>query len=373
MRRRIEHLLILILSSCILIAGCAVTADFSLSELPDEPNRPNTENGGIKPATPDSAPDNEKSDPDQIELTFQPLPIASQSPIQLVRSSLVPASPYLLPKGKVRSRIHSTWVNLWGFKQFSYVLDGEVLNSHVGLEFGLTDRIELGFDYNSVRVGGGILDSLIERFHEVFRFDDYDRPDFPSNEFLIEFYSKRGEKYIYHDDDRTPKERHRGASVTAKVCLCIEKDYFPETALYFNYKHGSMRSHMPDATDTDDYGFGILAGKRIKNWGLYFNAAEFHFRDNRFGSIRLRSVQRNLFFGAEYCTRPDFSIILQTLVISKAAVDFFDFSRPTTESVLGIRWAFSKDAVLEIGLLENLFEYFNSPDIGLHIGVSVDF
>jgi hypothetical protein len=355
-------------------AGCAALPDFRLADVPPEPSPKPGTGASEKPLSPPPPVEPaEKPEPCSPSLCYQPLPIGSQSPIQLARTSLIPASPYLLDPGKARLRLSTTWVNLWGYKQFSYLLDGEVLNSTVGVDFGLMNRIELGFSYNSVRVGGGIMDSFIERFHRTFRFDDYDRPDFPRNIFVLEFYNKRGERYFYSDDGQTPKERYRGTSATAKLCLCNEAKWLPETALFFSYKHGSMRSHMPEATNTDDYGFGVLAGKKIGDWTLYLNLGEFHFRDNRFGSVRLRSVQRNLFLGTEYRITPCFSVLMQFLGISKAAVNFYDFSKPTMEGILGLRWAFAEDAVLEFGLLENLFEYFNSPDIGAHLGLSVEF
>ncbi len=355
-------------------AGCAAPPDFRLADVPPEPSPgPVTGAPEKSPPLPPLAEPGAKPEPCRPSLCYRPLPIGSQSPIQLVRTSLIPASPYLLEPGKARLRLSTTWVNFWGYKRFSYLLDGEVLNSTAGVDFGLMNRFELGFSCNSVRVGGGIMDSFIERFHRTFRFDDYDRPDFPRNMFVLEFYNKRGERYFYSGDERTPKERHRGASATAKLCLCNEVKWLPETALFFSYKHGSMRSHMPEATDTDDYGFGVLAGKKIGDWTLYLNLAEFHFRDKRFGSVRLRSVQRNLFLGAEYRIKPCFSVLMQFLGTSKAAVSFYDFSRPTTEGILGLRWAFAEGAVLEFGLLENLFEYFNSPDIGAHLGLSVEF
>ena len=179
-------LVILFLALAAQAIGCAVPLYFRLADIPTEP-QVEPESGARKKKTSPPPKDKVTDEPDACSdsLCYQPLPIGSQSPIQLTRTSLIPASPYLLDPGKARFRFATTWVNLWGFKQGAYLLDGEVLNSTMSVDFGLMNRVELGFSYNSVRVGGGILDSFIQRFHRTFRFDDYDRPDFPRDKFVL--------------------------------------------------------------------------------------------------------------------------------------------------------------------------------------------
>jgi len=42
------------------------------------------------------------------------------------------------------------------------------------------------------------------------------------------------------------------------------------------------------------------------------------------------------------------------------------FSDPSNEIVFGWKWEVRQAGVLEIGLIENILEFGNSPDFGVH-------
>lgn len=60
------------------------------------------------------------------------------------------------------------------------------------------------------------------------------------------------------------------------------------------------------------------------------------------------------------------SLILQYLGTEGQAVDFGPFSETSNEIVVGWKWEAAPGGVLEVGLIENVVTFDNSPDFGVH-------
>ena len=52
------------------------------------------------------------------------------------------------------------------------------------------------------------------------------------------------------------------------------------------------------------------------------------------------------------------------------AVHLRAYRDPTVEVTLGAKWEFLAGTVAELGLIENVLFFDNSPDFGIHFGVS---
>jgi hypothetical protein len=87
----------------------------------------------------------------------------------------------------------------------------------------------------------------------------------------------------------------------------------------------------------------------------------------------MRHDQVALLTTIEYPWTDRFSIILQQLINTGAAEDFYQFSESTYELTLGLKAEFLTNTFFEFGLIENLWNFDNSPDLGLHFGLSKRF
>lgn len=80
---------------------------------------------------------------------------------------------------------------------------------------------------------------------------------------------------------------------------------------------------------------------------------------------------------AEYEQRwrfePRMSLILQVLSTQGVARDSGPFSRTSNEVVFGCKWEVRRAGVLEIGILENILTFGNSPDFGVHAALTQRF
>ena len=67
------------------------------------------------------------------------------------------------------------------------------------------------------------------------------------------------------------------------------------------------------------------------------------------------------------------SVLVQYLVTEGLIEDFAPFSDESNEITLGYKWEVRNRGVLEIGLIENIISFDNSPDFGFHVGFSQRF
>jgi len=85
--------------------------------------------------------------------------------------------------------------------------------------------------------------------------------------------------------------------------------------------------------------------------------------------VRLRRTQWSALAAVEYRASKRTSYVVQGLVTSASARDFGDFAKPTYEVTLGFKRVLGPDLLLEASVLENLFIFDNSPDVGFHVGL----
>jgi hypothetical protein len=53
------------------------------------------------------------------------------------------------------------------------------------------------------------------------------------------------------------------------------------------------------------------------------------------------------------------------------AKDYYQFSKRTFEMMVGYKRRIGDRLIVEIGYLNNLFNFDNSPDMGIHLGLTV--
>ena len=82
--------------------------------------------------------------------------------------------------------------------------------------------------------------------------------------------------------------------------------------------------------------------------------------------LELETTQATVLAAGEWRFKPRMSLVMQLLGTQGVATDLGVFSETSNEIVLGWKWEVRQAGVLEIGLLENIIEFDNSPDFGVH-------
>jgi len=136
----------------------------------------------------------------------------------------------------------------------------------------------------------------------------------------------------------------------------------------FGLKLPTGREDSFHSTSGVDMGAGISIGQRLGRFHLHGATSLMEYSNREVLGIFLRHTQWSLMAAVEYRASNRTSYLLQGLTTSPPARDFGDFARPSYEVALGLERVLSRDLLLEASVLENLFVFDNSADVGFDVG-----
>jgi thioredoxin-related protein len=305
---------------------------------------------------------------------YGPLALPSQSPFQALRLAMRPRTPSTLGKGQFEGRVTSTWVNIWAvddgpIDERDYTLDFEMLQTAVTLAYGILDTLEIEGEFQNRSRFGGSMDNLTQGFHDLFGVDQNGRDTVPKGEFTLQLAPPGQPAVAVSRDDRGSFSRSVQASIQHNVTCGNAK--LPA----FSYSL-STRLETLDAEDLGsdlDVGVSVAASRRFGR--IYLNATLGYawFGQDNFRGIELNDTQYSWLLAMEWRFRPKHSLLVQHLSTEGLIDGFAPFSDASNEITLGWKWELRRRGMLEVGLVENIIEYDNSPDFGIHLGFSQRF
>lgn len=293
-----------------------------------------------------------------------PLRLQGQSFFQVLRLNMVPWCEAPLDKGQFELQTTATWVNLWAWKPDRYLVDGEVLRVAVALCYGITDRIQLRFEVPATLRTGGIMDPVVEGFHEALGLFNSYKESFPRNRFRVVFYPPEGGEYRL--DSRDTGIALSDLLLSLKMHIFEGTRYLPAVLVGANLK-------IPTGVNEGggvDVGGNVYLAKRIWFFHAYFGVQYTHYSREEILGIRLNQEQWSYLIGLEVPFTKRFSLLVQEFINTRVAKNFYQFSDASYEVTLGFKYRIRGKTVLEFGLLENLVNYDNSPDLGFHFGIT---
>ncbi|MBI5746466.1 MAG: DUF3187 family protein [Nitrospirae bacterium] len=302
---------------------------------------------------------------------YGPLNIRGQSPFQMLHLSLTPSAPSTLHREKWEAQILTTWVNRWNISEGRYFIDNETLRMATRVKYGLTEYLQVGIEVPVLWRGGGIMDGGIDWWHKTFGLDRAGRNEFPKNRFRVEFDHKDGSKFVLDEDDAGVGLQD--TVLSSQITLTCGGASRPAAALGFSVSLPTGGDEKLFGSGGSDLNVALILAKRVGNFYLYLNGGYTRFDTNEIGGVELKKDQWTLFTGLEYRIWKKTSLILQNLINSAVAKDFFEFSEYTDEISWGIKSEFSPGWMIEFAAIENIINFKNSPDFGVHAGVSYRF
>lgn len=298
-----------------------------------------------------------------------PFSLRSRSPFQMLRLSLTPRTPNFLEKGDWCIQETITWTNLWAYRPGRYRIDGEITRSATTLSYGLEDWLQVGLEFGVFGKSNGFADSFIEDFHETFHLGNARREQFRQNDFAIEIVRPNGS--VFYVRDVNPRIALEDTVLYAEARLLEETASSPRLSLGLQMKWPISRSEIYDG-DHVVPGLYFSTCKRLEDIIVYAAVGAAYHGADEFASIDLEPVQGTVLLATEFRVSPQVSLIVQYLMSTGAAKEFGEFSRTANELSFGLKWAMDRRFTFEFALLENLFYFDNSPDFGMHFGVTVN-
>ncbi|MGD1149001.1 MAG: DUF3187 family protein [Thermoanaerobaculaceae bacterium] len=295
-----------------------------------------------------------------------PLQLRAQSPLAILRLSPTPETPVTLAQGQWQLGLLTSWNNYFDVDPQRYTIDAETLRFTMGAAYGLTPRLELSVSVPVSYRGGGILDRFIEDFEGLLKVPNEQRRQAPTDRYLILIRGSDGRTFELSGGDAGWGLEDTTASVRYQLARGTETT--PALTALFTLKFPTGREASLYSSGGYDVAAGLSAGQRVGRFNLYGSLVVMHYATTEVVGVRLKPNQLSLFNGVEYRLSPRTSWLLQTLVTSPGAENFGDFSKNTYEVTVGFKHILSPSLLIEVSVLENLFIFDNSPDVGFHVG-----
>jgi thiol-disulfide isomerase/thioredoxin len=302
---------------------------------------------------------------------YGPLDLPSQSPFQALRLGLSPRTPSTLGRRQIEARFRATWVNLWAPENPDFVFDYEQIQTNIGLAYGLSDTLqfELGFETRSRF--GGTMDSFIQEFHDLFDIDQNGRDEVPRGDFTFDIGPSNGNPgFSLTEDDKGIYATNLLFTLQHNVTCGTEK--LPAFAYAFTVRT-ELKNEDLEGGSPLDIGAWLSASQRFGTCYFYGTLGYTLFGRDNFRTVELRDDQLSALLAFEWRFKPRASLMVQYLFTEGVAEDLGDLSSPSHEITLGAKWEVIQGTVLEFGLIENVITLGNSPDFGIHFGITSRF
>jgi thioredoxin-related protein len=312
---------------------------------------------------------------------YGPLRLGTQSPFQSLRLTIIPRTPSTLGRGQWEARVAGTWANIWAnddnrfFPEEQeygrYLMDYETLAASLGASYGLSDILQLDVAYDQRWRFGGAMDSFIQSFHDLFGIDQSGRDQVPKNGFAIFLDPMDGRTLVDLEDDAK-------GSFTRNLQFSVQHNVTCGTQKWPAFSYAVTGRWTIDSEDLEGDDFDIAASVAIarrfgKRWYTYLTLGYAYFGSDSFRGISLSNSQLSMLAAAEWRFAPKMSFIVQLLGSEGVVDDFGPFSDVATEVTLGWKGEIRPAGLLEIGLIENVATFDNSPDFGVHVGYTQRF
>ncbi len=301
------------------------------------------------------------------EVGFGPLKLQSQSPFQSLRLGMTPLAPSTISRSEWEIFVSGTLANVWANTEDEYFLDYEMLSGRASIAYGISNTVRLEIGYEERWVFGGFLDSFIAKFHDAFGLDQDGRDENPYGDVQVDIRNEAGETIISQNEEGTVS---RGLKLAVQHNVTCGTGGFPSFSYALQIRQAIEDSGPVDRDKAVDFGVSIASSKKFSNVYIYFTGGYFFYGNDKVGNIKLRKEQKSglLAFEWRYISRQ--SLLLQFLAAEGQAVNLGPFSDYSYEITLGWKWEMIRKFVFELGLIENVIIYDNSPDFGVHLGMS---
>ncbi len=251
----------------------------------------------------------------------------------------------------------------------AFIMDGETLRTTLQARVGITQRFEIGLDVPFLTETRGFMDPYIDDFHHSFNLPDGGRTGFAHDQFRAGYIGDGATVYF----DEAPGGIRLGDVVlSAAGALLVEGHRSPALSLTFSAKLPTGDYHNLDGSGSLDYG-GML--RLSKRWGR--STAHVGLAYNSVGEWRLAPTlplhnSRSLFGAYVFTATPNTCLILQAL---RTAGPFpfrsgNDLGKVAMEVAAGFRHRMARGLELEWSFIENIDPYYNTPDIGVFLGLN---
>jgi hypothetical protein len=290
------------------------------------------------------------------------------------RLTLPSLSPDTLEQGQFSLRTSFLWLNTFNWTQDvpgehpgdrRFLIDGETRTLDLTFRYGLAADLDVAARVPLRWRGGGVLDGLIDTWHNLFSLPNGNRNDFLTDAFRVEGVTTDFHPFSWNDDVGTGlgnvelsarwRFHHAGRdgwSVAAATHVALPTGTFP--------------------FDDDAAGVGLqlVAAKRLgRRWDLFLGAGTTLQGDGPVRVVQYETARVHGFTAFEWRPGRRISLVAETDIASRLIANIASYP--------GMHWMVHGEARidvtrrvrLELGFTENLKDQQSTADFGMLFGL----
>lgn len=295
--------------------------------------------------------------------TLGPLNIRSLSPAQSLRLAPLPRSPYGLPKGQTEIQLHVAAASIFIEEPGRFLMDFHFTDTRFAINHGFANDWSAEISLNDRRIVNAHLDKITEDFHDLFGIEQNGRTEVESNDthiFIPEYGINLGK------ESRGEYSQTIGLSI--QKVLVDKSISWPALAVNINMSYETLSEGMIEQGKFD-YGVQFSMAQKQDNGYAYGNLSFTHFGSDEVLSLPLENQQFSGMMGYEFTMNTDQSLILQYLFSEGVVKNLGALKDYSHEIHIGYKWR-TKSYLWELGIVENIINFDNSPDIAFTLGLT---
>lgn len=247
-----------------------------------------------------------------------------------------------------------------------FELDYYQNQAFVGLHLNPIDKLEVELMYQYSWAGDNKLDSIVKDFHDAFGFEQNGRDNVKDDQFNI-IDNISGNNINNFKDETLASAFHAYAQY--QVFNNENHGISIGGSLYYNDV-----DHSPFKKTSFEQGLQVNYSYRNDSHSVHTSLGLVHRDDEQvLGSFDVKDT--TLSFSAAYNFRffEKHDVMVQYNHFEGVLEEDSPFSEASQEIVLGYRYSFNKDVLLELTTIENIENMDNSTDINFGAGIRVMF
>lgn len=284
---------------------------------------------------------------------------------------------------KYQSSIY--WMNIWAynisstepytpgtdpysfpFEKGTYLIDMEVTWTSHSFFYGLNDTFDVLITVPVYHIGGGIMDGMIEGFHSHLGISQHRRRELGRDEINIFFVDDQGDQNWLSEEDL---EGFHLGDIAIYVNSLLRSQ--PALSIKAGLKLPTQNCKILNEKDTCDGTLNYSIHTKGGPFGLYHSGGVIYFGHEGYDIVKFKRWRFISATTISYNVSSDSIVFIHGTVNSPAADYPAELDKPVFEVSMGLRQEF-KSMVVDIGLIENMFYYDNSPDFGFYFNINLD-
>jgi len=295
--------------------------------------------------------------------TLRPLTIRSLSPAQSLRLSPLPRSPYGLPKGQTEIELNIAAASVFIEEPGRFLMDFHFTDTRIAINHGFANNWSAELSFNDRRIVNAHLDKLTEDFHDLFGIEQNGRTEVERNDTSIVI-----PEYNINLGKESRGKYSQTVGLSIQKVLIDKSVSWPALAVNINMSYETLGDGMVEQGNLD-YGVQFSMAQKQDNGYAYGNISYIHFGSDSALGLPLENQQFSGMMGYEFTTDTDQAFIIQYLFsegVVKGLGALQDYSH---EIHIGYKWR-TESYIWQLGAVENIINFDNSPDIAFTFGLT---